>query len=90
MKVPADNAMAITFINLLVSEIFSPILIPTGVEREKHIIKIVICNKLKPVFANAAPRDRAAHVLWITIPIASCKATYVVGSKPKAIPSKNS
>lgn len=63
MNVPADKAMAITIINLFSSETFSPIIIPIGVEREKHMIKIMICNKLKPVFANAAPRERAAHVL---------------------------
>lgn len=42
MNVPADKAMAITLINLFSSETLSPILIPIGVESEKHMIKIII------------------------------------------------
>ena len=42
MNVPADKAMAITLINLFSSETLSPILIPIGVESEKHMIKIMI------------------------------------------------
>ena len=43
--------------------IFIPMIMPSGVDREKHMMISKIFNVLKPAFARPAPNERLAQVL---------------------------
>lgn len=63
MKVPADSWKNIIVTSSDAWAMFMPMMMPSGVDKEKHIMITTILIELKPAFARPAPNEREAHVL---------------------------
>lgn len=71
MKVPPDRLWKITSKIRLLSETAMPIMMPTGVVREKKAMRRMIVLRLRPARVNAPPMEIAAGILCRIIPTES-------------------
>jgi len=82
--------MKITFINEFYDPSnASPIKMPIGAIRAKIVIKMKVAHFEKPELAKEAPREIAAAVLWMNIPIDSYQSDSALFINPRATPSKS-